>query len=91
VIYLYLKVYKKDFGTYITYTGITTNMQKRQQEHEKGVCRTTKRFNKSYILKEIRYIQVADKTEEQKFKRLNLLGKLNLSDNWSRFDLKQRG
>lgn len=83
--FIYLRVYEKEDNTLITYTGITNDMKRRQQQHAKGNVTTTNRYNKTYSLKEIRYNSIIDLKTEQKFKLYSLSTKLSFSKNWSRW------
>ena len=99
-IYLYFRIYQKEDGTLGTYTGITTDMKRRQKEHEMGLCKTTNRFDKSYKLKEIRYILINDLNPttiwtftnhsfalrlEGLIKRMRINKKLDFSDKWDKW------
>ncbi len=60
-IYLYTRIYEMPDcvgrGNLRFYTGITRNIDRRQREHNNNVgCRTTTRYNKSYKLLNIYYI-----------------------------------
>tara|TARA_Y100000310_G_scaffold345798_1_gene470098 strand:- start:7133 stop:7465 length:333 start_codon:yes stop_codon:yes gene_type:complete len=93
---LYLIIYEKNDGhlttteaLLTTYTGITMNLKRRLLQHEHGSTRTTKRFNKSYQLKEVRFIEFWNKTDCKKYekiiKKFSVYKKLNYSSNWFRW------
>lgn len=87
--YIYIRIYTdKNYGVRI-YTGITTTMKNRQQQHNKNLTRTTNRFNKAFKLKEIRYIELDTKAYaikyEKTFKNYTDSKKLKVSKNWMRW------
>ena len=70
---------------YHHYIGITTNMKRRMKEHEKGLCRTTNRYNKSYKHISTRYKEIKDLRYEQVFKKYSTYKKTELILTWMRW------
>ena len=64
------------------YTGITKNMNRRQLEHKNNTSRTTRRYNKSYYLSEIRYCLLQNKKYEKTFRKYNIKKKLKIIKSW---------
>lgn len=83
--FLYIKIYQDTDNRIHVYTGITKDMKSRQSQHERGLTRTTRKFNKSYQLKEVRYASIGDSSYEKTFKKYAVPKKLKLSDNWKRW------
>lgn len=67
--YLYCRIYEKDGDNLIIYTGITTDMKRRQHEHNEGKSRTTNRFNKSFNFKEVFFRKFDSKYEALKYEK----------------------
>ncbi len=79
--FLYARIYTKYGKVKVIYTGITYNMLRRQQEHDKGFTISTNRYNKKYGLPyEIWYGKFADKERagllERRFKKYSQKKKL---------------
>jgi len=89
--YIYARVYINKLHTKrIIYSGITDDMYRRQKEHEDGKSITTNRYNKSYLLSEIRYKEYEIPRHviedlEKRFKRLKLNDKMDEITNWEVF------
>lgn len=82
---VYIRIYS-DSERYHTYVGITSDMKRRQKEHEVGLCRTTNRFNKSYRLVQIRYkVTNMAGIMEQKLKKYNTSQRMKYSADWQRW------
>lgn len=85
--YLYIRIYWGE-NKIVIYTGITTDMVRRQREHNMNLSKTTMRYAKAYTLKEIRYKEQPAhiaKRYEKTFKRYGTMKKLKMSHNWKRW------
>jgi predicted GIY-YIG superfamily endonuclease len=65
------------------YYGVTNNMQRRQQQHDKGKTATTKSYNKNYKLIKIIYTRISERSYERKFKRIPLEKKMKMMSSWA--------
>ena len=81
--FLYIRIYGTK-ESYKIYTGTTSNMERRQKEHDKGYCSTTKKLNKLPLL-EIRYTKIKDRIYEKTFKKYNNKKKVLQSYKWDRW------
>ncbi len=88
--FLYLRIYQKPDGNFITYTGITKDVHKRNSDHDKGFGGVTRTYEKLYTLRQVRFrvfgaYNMKDcRYIEKRFKRLSFKKKLEESFFWKR-------
>lgn len=87
--FIYVRIYEKTNGVLTTYTGITSNMERRQKQHELGMTRTTNRF-KNYKLINIKFTKLNNCVYEYTFKKYSIKKKINIIKTWTDFPSRTR-